>query len=139
MNRRTLRKHAFSIIYQLSFHETLDLDAAAEDYFLYCGDLTESDRAFVYEEIHGTLDHLAEIDALIARCAKGWRLDRLSTVDLAVMRMAANEILYRPDIPTGVAINEAVNLCKIYGDDDSPRFVNGVLSKIASISQAAAH
>ena len=79
----------------------------------------------------GVEENEAQIDSIIERNLKGWRLSRLSTVAVAIIRLAVYEIYYEEDIPASVSINEAVELSKKYGDTDDARFVNGVLSDIA--------
>lgn len=79
----------------------------------------------------GILDeHLPEIDAALRGALDNWRLDRLSTIDRAVLRIGATELLYLEDIPPKVAIQEAIRLAEAYGGEDSPRFVNGVLDAL---------
>ena len=80
----------------------------------------------------GVAEHRAELDGLIAAYARGWALDRMPAVDRTLLRMAAFELAHRPDVPTAVAIDEAVELAKRYSTEGSGRFVNGVLSAIAS-------
>ena len=72
----------------------------------------------------------ADIDAMIDARSRGWSTARMAKTDLAVLRLAVGEILFMENVPNGVAINEAVNLAKKYGEEQSPRFINGVLSKI---------
>jgi N utilization substance protein B len=75
-------------------------------------------------------EHLPEIDAALRGALDNWRLDRLSKIDRAVLRIAATEMLYMDDIPPKVAIQEAIRLAEAYGGDESPRFVNGVLDAL---------
>lgn len=95
----------------------------------------EPDRAaswlYAREIVDGVADHRDEIDELLASYAQGWTLDRMPNVDRAVLRIASWEILHNPEVPAAVAIDEAVELAKEYSTDDSGRFVNGVLGKIA--------
>ena len=77
------------------------------------------------------MEKLDDIDQLLNEKAKGWETERMGKVDLTILRLAVYEILYDEDIPTGVAINEAVELAKKFGQDSSPAFVNGVLAKFA--------
>ena len=77
------------------------------------------------------VSHLPEIDALLNENAKGWKTGRMNKVDLTILRLAVYEMRYDGDIPEKVAINEAVELSKKFGGDDSPSFVNGVLAKLA--------
>jgi len=86
---------------------------------------------YAREIIDGVTDHRDEIDELIASYAQGWSLDRMPNVDRAVLRLASWELLHNAEVPVAVAIDEAVELAKEYSTEDSGRFVNGVLSKIA--------
>ena len=79
-----------------------------------------------------------ELDALITRFARDWRLERMPLIDLTVLRMAAFELVHRPDVPTAAAIAEAVALAKRFSTDNSGRFVNGVLASIAEVARPAA-
>lgn len=131
MSRRAAREHAFIIVYQLSFHDDFETQQALDCY------LTEmsispgpKDLEFISQEIEGIRANIPEIDQKIEEFASGWALNRLSKVDLAIMRLAAYELLYQPSIPAKVSINEAVELAKRYGADSSPGFVNGVLGQV---------
>ena len=100
----------------------------------------EPDRAaswlYAREIVDGVRDHREEIDELISSYAQGWTLERMPNVDRALLRLSAWEILHNPEVPTAVAIDEAVELAKEYSTDDSARFVNGVLGKIAQYGAA---
>jgi len=76
-------------------------------------------------------DNQREIDALIVRFSKNWKLSRIAKVELTILRLAVFEILYRPDIPLRVTLNEAIELAKRYGDENSRNFINGILDAIA--------
>ena len=78
----------------------------------------------------GACEHRTEIDAAIAENAKGWRIDRIAKMSLAVMRVAVYELLCT-DTPSSIVINEALEIDKIYDSDDSPAFINGVLNAVA--------
>ena len=86
---------------------------------------------YAREIVDGVADHRDEIDELIANYAQGWTIDRMPNVDRAVLRLASWELLHNAEVPAAVAIDEAVELAKEYSTDDSARFVNGVLGKIA--------
>lgn len=88
--------------------------------------------AFTRELIHGVVTHRAEIDRLIAKYAPEWPLDQVAVVDRNILRMALYEILIDQTTPIKVAINEAVELSKLYGAEATPRFVNGVLGSLAA-------
>jgi N utilization substance protein B len=81
--------------------------------------------------VEGVEDHRAEIDALLTDHARGWTLERMPVIDRTVLRIATYELLDRPDVPTAVVIDEAVELAKRFSTDDSGRFVNGMLAAIA--------
>ncbi|KAM9862419.1 transcription antitermination factor NusB [Leucobacter sp. BZR 635] len=91
---------------------------------------------YAREIVDGVTDHREEIDDLIASYAQGWTIDRMPNVDRAILRIASWEMLHNPEVPAPVAINEAVGLAKEYSTDDSSRFVNGVLGKIAEHAKA---
>jgi len=94
----------------------------------------EKDRAyyeFTEELIHGTIENLEEIDGRIQALASNWKFDRIARVDLAILRMACFELLHRPDIPPVVTINEAIDLGKEYSNEESRRFLNGILDHMS--------
>ena len=118
------------IIYQMPFYkEGFDVRAVAEEYIANEGILA-SDAKFMFELVDGTAMHLEEIDAVIGELAD-WSFDRIATMDLAILRIAIYEILYSNDAPVSVVINEAVELAKAYGTDDSAMFVNGLMAQVA--------
>lgn len=133
MSRREIREHIFKLLFLREFYEKEELNEQAE---LYMDEVeeaapTEADAEYIFEKFHRIEEKLPQIDERLAKESQGWKLSRMNKVDLAIMRLAAYEVLEDEDIPVGVAINEAVELAKKYGGDDSPSFVNGVLAKIA--------
>jgi N utilization substance protein B len=121
--RRQARERVLSLLYEAEAKEATPRSVLAEL-------PVEPDR-FVCELLEGVEDHAAELDALITDHARGWSLDRMPAIDRALLRMAIFELAHRPDIPTGAAISEAVELATRYSTEDSSRFVNGMLSAIA--------
>jgi len=87
-------------------------------------------KDFANDLVRGVHKNLAAIDALITKCATNWQLERMAVIDKNIMRFATYELLYVDDVPPKVAINEAIDIAKKYGDKDSGKFVNGVLDKI---------
>jgi N utilization substance protein B len=87
---------------------------------------------FTSAVVRGVAEHQASLDELIGRVARGWRIERMPVVDRVVLRMGAFELGHRPDVPTAAVISEAVELAKRFSTDNSGRFVNGVLARIAS-------
>jgi len=136
MSRRTARRHAFFLIFQIEFHREFDPSLQTEIYLEDKEAVPEEDREFIHAEVNGAYDCLSEIDAHIIKFLSGWEIDRISKIDLALLRLAVYEMLYEQGIPNGVSINEAVELAKTYGDDDSYQFINGILGNIfESIAQ----
>ncbi len=90
----------------------------------------EEDREYIAKAFDGVLSHLDELDELIGKTAKGWTTERMSLVDLTVLRLAAWEILYNPDVPPNVAVAEALELTERYSDPGDKPFVNGILGTI---------
>ena len=95
-------------------------------------DLPQPGVEFMRNLVEGVQAHSEEMDRLIGRYAPEWPVDQIAIVDRNILRMAIYEILYRPDTPTKVAINEAVELAKEFGSDSSGRFVNGVLGSLVA-------
>ena len=93
--------------------------------------MSEKDQTYITGKCEDILGHLTEIDDAINEVTKGWKTTRMGKVDLSLIRLAVYEIRYEEDIPTKVAINEAIELAKKYGTDESPAFINGVLAKFA--------
>jgi N utilization substance protein B len=96
----------------------------------------EEDRAFISETFNGVLSHLEELDELIGKTAKGWPIDRMSLVDLTILRLAVWEILYNPDVPANVSVSEALELTERYSDPEDKPFVNGILGTVVREHQA---
>ncbi len=96
------------------------------------GTLDEEDLLYVNQMLDGVGAHTAQIDEFVSRYSKDWMIDRIARVDLSILRIAIYEMLYRKeDVPTGAAINEAVELAKRYGGERSYAFVNGILGSVA--------
>lgn len=130
MTRRELREQVFKVLFRVEFHDLEEmpeqLDMCGED-----GEYSEKDAAYIFKKCKGIVAHLAEIDASVNEVSEGWKTKRMGKVDLTLIRLAVYEMKYEEDIPVKVAINEAVELAKQYGTDDSPSFINGVLAKLA--------
>jgi N utilization substance protein B len=133
MKRRKAREHALQILFQLDIKKEKP-SAAVLKRFWAEQQSDEEVRAFAEEIVKGTYKHLAEINKMICQCAKNWSLDRMAIVDRNVLRMAVYEVLYRMDIPTSVTINEAIEIAKKYGTDESGAFVNGILDSVARVT-----
>jgi len=126
-SRRQERRLAIEILFQA--------DVTGKDGRSALTGWVESGRtvpAFTRELVEGVTDHLAEIDETIAAHSEGWTVDRMASVDRTVLRTACYELAFGREVPVAVAIDEAVRAAKDLSTDDSGRFVNGVLGKIAS-------
>ncbi len=131
MTRRFARELALQTLFSIDVGKH---DAAeALDDALGRTDIGEQ-RGFVSDLVLGSIEHAATLDALIAPLLQEWTLDRLPTVDRLVLRMGAFEILYRPETPRPVVLNEAVELAKKFSTEASGRFVNGVLSNVGNVA-----
>ncbi|MGI5921979.1 MAG: transcription antitermination factor NusB [Syntrophomonadaceae bacterium] len=128
MSRRKAREVAFKVLFQV---DQVNADPQkAFDYLANDVQLAEKDRDFSWGLIEGCLNHLAEIDESISRYAKDWTIERMSSVDKNVMRIAGYEILFTEDAQSVVAIDEAIEISKRYGEENSGSFVNAILDKI---------
>jgi N utilization substance protein B len=139
--RRRGREIALQILYQSEWGTIEDVDAAIKEYvtglFPELSSEAESVLAFAKSRLQGVLDHKEELDAILKKCAKRWRLDRMPRVDRNIMRLGAFELCHCSDIPPGVAINEAVELAKTFGGEESGAFVNGILDAVLRVRQEA--
>ena len=96
------------------------------------GELEEKDQEAIQNKYQHILEHLDEIDQILNEYSRGWKTTRMNRVDLTALRLAVYEMKMDEEVPVGVAINEAVELAKLFGGEDSGSFVNGILGKIAS-------
>ena len=127
-SRKLAREMAVEFLFQIEFQKA-DIKEQVED-FLDSLEPDNFDKNYFFEIVNGVLNSQAEIDELISKNAKGWTLDRIAKVDLAILRVAIYEIRHREDIPLGVSINEAVEIAKKFGTDESSKFINGLLAQI---------
>ena len=97
----------------------------------------EEDKQYIQNKYEAVVSRVPEIDGILNENAKGWKTSRMNKVDLTILRLAVYELKWDDEIPVGVAINEAVELAKRFGGDESPSFVNGVLGKVAEQEQKA--
>jgi len=134
MRKRTkARECALQVLYAMDIRKGSKHEVA-ESYWLE-KDEDQEIKVFAQELIEGTLVKISEIDMLITKYADNWRIERMAVIDRNIIRMAIYELLFAADIPPKVAINEAVDLAKKFGDDESGSFVNGVLDKINKIER----
>lgn len=132
MSRRELREQIFKLLFRIEFNSKEEMPEQTQFFFEEEENQANvSDTAYITEKFNKILEKLSEIDRILNEKVQGWNTDRMGKVDLTILRLAVYEILYDEEIPTGVAINEAVELAKKFGQDSSSSFVNGVLAKFA--------
>lgn len=137
MSRRLARETALQVLFQLDIAgekteiTTEDSEIAtivrhwAEEFAV-----PETSIPFAQELVKGTLSHMNDIDAKLSQLSEGWAVSRMANVDRNLLRLACYEILYREDIPGRVTINEALEIAKRYGSEESGKFINGILDRI---------
>lgn len=126
--RRKSRELAVQVLYQLDMNAA-DVDEALRLFFKTYPHQDDI-LAFTATLVKGTLEHQGQIDSLIKKTAKNWSFDRLTPVDRSILREAVFEILFCPDIPYKVTLNEAIEMGKKYGSEKSGSFINGVLDNV---------
>ena len=131
MSRRKLREQIFKLLFRVEFHNVEELPQQLSLCEEDSTEWSEEERGYISQKFHAIVEKLPELDGMINEVSEGWKTGRMGKVDLTLIRLAVYEMKYEEDIPVKVAINEAVELAKKYGTDDSPGFVNGVLAKLA--------
>lgn len=136
MSRREIREHIIKLLYCTGFYQNEDEILQQIDMYVerFCGDNVEdnSEVAYMKNKLSDIRKKLEDIDTQLSQVSSGWKISRMSKIDLNILRLAVFEIKYDEDIPDKVAIDEAVELAKAYGGDNSSAFVNGVLAKIVA-------
>jgi transcription antitermination protein NusB len=132
MKRSIQREQIFKILFRAEFNDVSEMPRQEEMYF-DSGDMefTEKDRQYITAKVNRILEKCPEIDEMLAAKMRGWTLERVGRVELAILRLGVYEILWDKDVPEGVAISEAVELAKKFGAENSGTFVNGVLAVFA--------
>lgn len=129
MSRRNSRTAILKILYKDEFHsEQLSENQNKKDFFVKS--LNASDTKFVFDCLKGIKKNKACLDQTITKYTKNWKINRISLVDLNIMRLAVFEILFCPEVPDKVALNEALELAKQFGEKGSVNFINGVLDQV---------
>ena len=146
MTRRELREHCFKLLFCADFYPADETKEQVEEYFtepmeevsapdgeskiLHSPALDVFDGGYVKNKVERIIEKIPDLDSQINEIAKGWTTKRMGKVELTIVRLALFEIQFDEDVPEKVAINEAVELAKKFGGDDSPSFVNGILAKL---------
>ncbi|EDO1018868.1 TPA: transcription antitermination factor NusB [Listeria monocytogenes] len=124
MKRREAREKALQALFQIELNE-MSLDQAIKNI------MEDEQDDYMEKLVEGVMANKAEIDAIIEPNLDNWRMDRLSKVDLSLLRLSVYEIKYFDDVPNRVSLNESIEIAKIYSDEKSSKFINGVLANIA--------
>lgn len=130
MSRRIARETAMQVYYQMEIHKEYESDVAKS--FVEGVIDNEGDKKYIDEMIKLFVENKEIIDKHINNNLKGWSMDRLSKIDISILRIGLAEMLFRDDIPMKVSVNEAIELGKRYGTDDSSGFISGLLGAVAN-------
>jgi N utilization substance protein B len=128
LSRRTAREKAFKMLFAIDIGDNTIEEASEIVMYLM---KNESHKLFILSVVRGVLENLSKIDELINKYSDDWSVNRMASTDRNILRLAIYEILYCQDIPVSVSINEAVEIAKKYGDEQSYKFINGLLGAIA--------
>ena len=131
MRRHEQREHIFKLLFMTQFNEEGEMPEQLSLYFDSLEEMTEDEQNAMKQKYDHILEKLPEIDQELNEYSQGWKTTRMNRVDLTALRLAFYEMKFDDDIPVGVAINEAVEIAKLFGGEDSGSFVNGVLAKLA--------
>ena len=134
--RREAREYALQLLYALDANPSYSLRETLQNFREERTDVQARVREFAEGLVMGVHEQRESIDAAIKARSKNWSLSRMPRVDLNVMRLAAFELMYRPDIPKKVSINEAIEIARRFGDKESPSFVNGILDDIVACNKS---
>ncbi len=127
MNRTKAREYAFILLFQYKFQPE-EIGCMLDE---FCGEYNPGKQEeYVRSAVLKAVENIEKIDNIIAEFSKGWDVDRISAVNVSLLRLAICEMLYIEDVPAPVAVNEAVGLAKIYDGEEALAFMNGVLGKI---------
>ena len=131
MSRHKLREQVFKLLFRIEFNASVEMEEQKELFFTTSDvETTEEESRYIEEKYQAVVDKLDKIDELISSNAKGWSIDRMSKVDLTILRLGVYEMIFDDTIPEAVALNEAIELAKEFGQDQSYSFINGVLAKL---------
>lgn len=131
--RRRARGYALQVLYSMDATDDTGVDAALSRFWDAFEQQEQDSSAVEFAEklVRSTVAQLHEVDELVQKVSKNWRLERMSRVDRNILRIATWELLAAPEVPVRVVINEAVELAKRFGAEESPAFVNGILDRVA--------
>ena len=132
MTRRNLRIQIFKLLFRVEFNQPEEMSEQMALFFNTEETIDEEAQAEIQEKYEAIEGKLSELDRMLNEKATSWTTTRMGKVDLAILRLALYEILYDDKVPASVAINEAVEIAKKFGQDESPSFINGILAKFVN-------
>lgn len=137
LTRREIREKALQSLFQLSANEDLTPETAMQQALISADDLADEVEMVSVPEylnllVNGVIENQTTIDIEVKKYLENWSMERLAKTDIVIMRIAIFEMLYVPDVPAKVALNEALEITKLYSDEKSRKFVNGVLANIVN-------
>ena len=133
LSRSALREKVFVLLFESEFNGPEDMPEQARLYLKESLTPVDDESAeYIEERFKAVKEKQEEEDKLLAGVSNGWSIDRIGKIELSILRLAVYELKFDDSIPTGVAINEAVNLAKKYGQDGAGAFINGILANFAS-------
>ena len=130
MRRSEQREHIFKLLFMTQFNSENEMSDQVSMYFDTLGELEEKDQEAIQNKYQHILEHLDEIDQILNEYSRGWKTTRMNRVDLTALRLAVYEMKMDEEVPQKVAIDQAINLAKKYGGEESSSFVNGILAKL---------
>ncbi|MBE5949172.1 MAG: transcription antitermination factor NusB [Lachnospiraceae bacterium] len=130
MSRRQMREHIFTLLFRRDFHSKEEMQEQIPLYVESQEELNEADTEELIRKISALLEKVEELDEKISSVTEGWTTQRIGKAEITILRLALYEMMYEEDVPSKVAINEAVELAKKFGGNESPAFINGVLAKL---------
>ena len=128
MSRIIARESTMKLLYQMEINN--DFSQEVMTTFVEDNQLRADEKSYLYEVINGIKENMKIIDETIQKYSKGWNMNRIAKIDLAILRIAVYEIMFKEEMPHPVSINEAVDISKKYSTNDSSRFINGLLGAI---------
>jgi N utilization substance protein B len=131
MSRSELREHVFRMLFRIEFNSEEEMKEQENLYFDLLDEISEDSKNYILNKYRAITEKQDEIDAILNEVSDGWKTSRMNRVDLTILRLATYEVKWDEEVPTGVAINEAVELAKKYSSDDGPSFINGILAKVS--------
>ena len=133
MSRKSAREEVMKLVYQMIMNKSSSIEALQDFYENQENELSLEERDYISSCVTGIQENVEKIDKYIEEYSKGWKINRISKVDLAIMRLSIYEMMERKDVPNAVSINEAIELAKKYSGEKSSVFINGILGNIIKV------